>query len=435
MTHLRRFSSLILPIMILVFGFVTDPQLTYAQVDPLSGLTLGAALKVFGDQVKEIEEKAIGGGLMLEIQAGGQIGVLIQQANVAYQADLDLTYSRLNAAEQQTVNNIASLVNDYTKQIYDQAKDITSRAQQIANTLPLSKTFPQLTSFRPTYAVQDSAGPINIVLNGNFVDVAREGYNATASLNGKVYTESTKTTDLLSFAIPTTDLNKDPNQVTPNPIDVKIPYQETAYWFFTTQKTADFTIPLAVLPKQVGTVTFTTDLAKPGTEQESFTTGEIDQDSVDDDIKCGGEHADLAIHSVPPDPGWTIIPSSVTWNVLWSQGHQGSGQDWWLDRNCSTPTAACLCVSTEHHRVGTSGKVHFKITYAAERPTIANEHNQQAIALQWGEQKIFDVPVGGTWTAAFDEFDGKHVEFAAPYSNTFINVTTSGNTVSIETIP
>ena len=130
--------------------FISSSSPALAQVDPLGGLALGAGLKVFSDHMKEILEKAIGGGLMLEIQAGGQVGILIQQANAAYQNDLDLTYAKLNAAEKQTVDSIASLMNDYSKQVYSQAKDIVSRAQQAANTIPFSKTFPQLTS--PDYA-------------------------------------------------------------------------------------------------------------------------------------------------------------------------------------------------------------------------------------------------------------------------------------------
>ena len=258
--------------------------------DPLGGLALGAGLKAFGDQLKEVLEKAIGGGLMLEIQAGGQIGVLIQQADAAYQNDLSLTYDKLNSAEKQTVDNIASLMNDYSKQIYSQAKDITERAQQAANTIPFSKTFPQLTSFDPVYTIQTNTAPIHITLNGNFVDVARQNYDATIQVNDKTYKNVVKTTQNLGFDLPLSSLTKDPTHVSSNYLTVDVPYEETTFWWFTSKKDAQFSIPLAVLPVKVGTLTFKTDLTVPGVETQSFTTGEIDQDSADDDIKCGGEH-------------------------------------------------------------------------------------------------------------------------------------------------
>lgn len=432
----RRFiAALLAAAFVLPFVATATAVPANAQLDPLGGLTLGAAFKVFGDQVKEIEEKAIGGGLLLEVQAGGQIGVLLQQANTTYQADLNLTFDRLDASAQAAVNNIASVVKDYSNQIYGQMADITSRAQTITNTLPLANALPQVGMFGPTWVVQGHAAPVAVEVRGNFVDLGRAGYDPVATINGKNYVAAAKTTQYLRFDIPLAQLAAAPQTVTSNPIVIQIPYHQKVFFFFDKKVVSTFTVPLMVLPVRPGTLTFTTDHTVAGTETQSFTTQEFTQESGDDDIKCGGEHADLAIHQIAPNPGWTVIPSSVTWHIDWSQGDQGVDKDFWLAQNCSTYTTACLCVSTEHHRFGTSGKVHFTVSYSAMRPTTANQHSVQSATLDWSEQKTFAFPAGGTWTASFVQFDGTHYDFNTPFQNAFINVSTAGNVVSIRAVP
>jgi hypothetical protein len=423
-------------VLVLIFSCVTlRSGPAAAQVDPLAGAALGVGLNALGAKINEAIERAIGGGLLLEIQAGGQVAVLIQQAQAAYQSDLDLTYSRLSAAEQMTVNNIYSVADQFLTNAATQAKTIEARAQQISNSLPFSKTFPQLTQFGPSFVKQDQRAPIRLSLVGNFVDVARGDNNAFAIVSGGKLPNSTKTTQELTFEIPIAAIKTASTQITYNPIGIQIPYDKNTFLWFSHGEVANFSIPLAVLPTTFGTVKIDVTTTAPGTEQQTFTTGEMAQESGDDDIKCGGEHADLAVHSVPADPGWTIIPSTAHWIVTWSQGKQGVDEDWWLSSNCSTSTTACMCVSTEHHGRGTSGKVHFRIQYAAQRPVNRSTVASSSDLISWGTQKVYTIPTGGTWKGAFDRFDGKHIEFAGPYSDQLVHITTVGNNVVVATAP
>lgn len=291
-------------------------------------------------------------------------------------------------------------------------------------------------SYKPGFVVQGITSPVIMRVNGNFVDAAREGYKPSVTVSGHVFGSDTVTTDTLSFSVDRSVLVKDPAKVTVNHAAIDIPYQDTSFLWFTSQKTAHFSVPVAVLPASPGSVTINVTTATPGVETQTFTSGEIDQESTNDDIKCGGENADQAVHSVTPDPGgWAVVPSSVHWQVDWSQGQEGVGNDWWLSSNCSSQTAACLCVSTEHHGLGTSGKVRFRIVYAAQRPITNTATASHTIALSWGSQSLYQMPVGATWNATYDEFDGQHLSFASNYKNHFLTVTQTANMLSLQTPP
>lgn len=434
--HGRCSSRIRVAATVLLFASVLLlPNGARAQADPLGGLLLGAALDKLGSDIEQAIEQAAASGQVLEVQAGGQVSVLIQQAQQTYQADLQQGWAQLGSA-QQSIGALVGVAQDFEHKTYHDLTDITNRVQQVANTLPFSKTFPQVESYKPGFVVQGIAKPVLLTLTGNFVDAARQGYTPTASVGTQKFNSDTVTTNTLTFAVDRTALAKDPAKVTLNHASIDVPYQEPSFLWFTTQKSAHFNVPIAVLPASPGSITINVTTATPGVETQTFTTPEIQQESTNDDIKCGGENADQAMHSVNPDPGgWVVVPSSVHWQVTWSQGQGGVGNDWWLSSNCSTQTAACLCVSTEHHGMGTSGKVHFRIIYDAQRPITNTQTASHTVPLSWGSQSIYQIPLGATWNATYNEFDGQQYSFASAYKNHFLQVTQTANILSFQTPP
>jgi hypothetical protein len=110
-------------------------------------------------------------------------------------------------------------------------------------------------------------------------------------------------------------------------------------------------------------------------------------------------------------------------------------QDYWLDRNCSTLLVACLCVSTEHHGAGTSGKVHFRINFYEETDVITHTTTPNKLKIGWGESRVVQIPTGATWTGTYISFDGKRHDFAGPYQDDFILVSQTANLVTVTTAP
>ena len=356
----------------LIIFAMTSANPSRAQ-DPL-GLTLGGILAQLANKVDTMVQEAIGGGLTLEIQAGGQLAGLIQQAQAAYSADLDLTLDRISTQEKQTLDDIESLTDEFQQNASASARDIMGKSQQVANTLPLAGLFPQLTSYSPLYTVPSTGvtdtSVVELKVEGNFADLYRRKLDATAVVGKNSYLNSIKTTQLLTFRIPVNDLNRPrADDVVPNKIDILIPYVgQHVIDLHSPPMTAKFSVGVGTLPRQLGSITITTSCTVASTKSKDFTTQEFQQEFGDDDIKCGGEHADQAIHSQLADPGWAIIWLIARPISIGLKGKRVSSGSVHLN-NCTTQLAACLCVSTEHHRFGTSGKVHFKIFYTAQMPT------------------------------------------------------------------
>lgn len=404
------------------------PSTTPSVADPFGGLAVGAGLKILGDKVNEAVEKAIGGGLILEVQAGGQVSVAIQQARAAFDQESDKTFAQLDSNEQKALNSLSATANAFLKKTYKDIRDIENQAQGITHNLPFAPEFPQLYSFSPAY-VQQGAGSVRIVLTGDFYSIARDGYDATAQIGGKIFKNSDKDSNEIDFNIPKAALKSVNNAIADNHITIVIPYRAPFLIFFHKKEYATFVIPLMALPKNVGAFNFQITTTADGTATQNVVRTGYRQDSSDDDIKCGGEHADLAVHLAYPDSGWTVIPSSVTWQVTWSEG------DPQLTANCSSPTTACLCVSTEHHRFGTSGKVAFNISFAETKPVNVTNTDAKNIAIGWGETRLLELPLNASWVGSYTRFDGKVFQFNSNYDDHLVSLQQLASGISIRTAP
>jgi hypothetical protein len=407
-----------------------------AHADPFGGIAVAVGLSVLGDKVNEAVEKAIGGGLVLEVQAGGQVSVAIQQAKAIYDQESAKFWNDLQSNEQATLNSLVKVANDFIDKTYSDLKDIEARANGIVHNLPFTKEFPQLWKYSPSYVEQIPGGKLRLALEGDFIDVMREGFDASINIAGKSFQNVDKSNSNISFELPLSVLSAaSDNQVGSNHISITIPYREQYLMFFHTKKVASLTLPLMVLPKKFGTVSFDITTVTAGTASQTTYSPEFMQESGDDDIKCGGEHGDLAVHIAYPDSGWTVVPSSVTWNVTWSQGNQGVDQDWWLAANCSSPTAACLCVSTEHHGWGTSGKVHFRIAFTEQKPINNVASTNSTVDVGWGESRIVDLPPGAQWKGTYTRFDGKQFQFNGNYKDQYVTISQLGSGITVRTAP
>lgn len=151
---------------------------------------------------------------------------------------------------------------------------------------------------------------------------------------------------------------------------------------------------------------------------QSFRVGPFAQISDRDDIKCGGEHADLAIHCVPAEPGgWRIQPASVSYQIINEEGQ------WYpCGPDHSGLANACYSFSTIHHVFGTSGKILFYLTYTAEKEALVNHTETTSVPISWEEIKVFKLPEGATWTGTFNRFDGKQFSFSGPYEDSYLKI-------------
>jgi hypothetical protein len=97
----------------------------------------------------------------------------------------------------------------------------------------------------------------------------------------------------------------------------------------------------------------------------------------------------------------------------------------------STSLTAVVTFDTRHHGLGSSGHVAGYLYFTEYRNNHRPRDSEpQTLDLDWGKQVVVTLPTIGTWKAKYVQFDGTTQEFVGPYSNQYINVTTSGKLLS-----
>lgn len=397
----------------------------------VGALTVGGFLDNLGKQVNEAIDKAVGGADLVQIQAGGKISLAIQQAKEAYEGSLNRTMTELSSKDQEILNSLNSSVQQFRSGVATDVKKAEERALAIVHSLPFSKHFPRMYDYAPHFVIPPSVehATSSINLEGDFTDLPNTNYVAKAKVGDKEVPNTAKSSNLCTFDIPYDLFVFSDNSLKANTLKIDIPYKTGA--IISHQADTDFVLPIYTLPKTPGKVSIKTSTPTPTTIQQQVTSPEMVQDSSNDDIKDNGEHADLAIHRWSPDPGWQVVVNSVRYHITWSQGDEGVEKDWWFSRYASTINEAVACFSTEHHRFGTSGKIHFTISFTEQKDVTQNVQNTQDVAIKWGENRVVPIPSGSTWTGTYNRFDGKVQEFSGPYSDQFLKVTTTGPNVNL----
>jgi hypothetical protein len=422
----------------------------------------GAALLMLASKVSDLISQAQAAGQILEIEAGGQILTAIDQVKQAYEKELKLTINELHLQARQHYASLESLVRELEQKTYQDARDLARRAAALMHSLPLSKHIPQIFSWTPTYVTQpvtklqlrsrywglppgiksgDVASyqkvvddKIIVTLDGDFYDLPRKNYDATIKINRCVATNAQKTNILITFEISKDCLEYNDNAVRYNYATVTIPYQKKVFLFFGKKVVSEFKIAIVTLPKRIGKLEITTTVMVPTVIRQWFESSERVQRSDDDDIICGGEHADLALHCTPPDAGWRVVPSNVTYRMVRSEGEEGN--DWYF---CGTDHTnlgnACVSFSTRHKNWGTSGKLWFNIRYLAEKDSLVAQQQTTEIPITWEAMKVFEIPVSASWTGKFVQFDGREIQFGGPVNTTYLKVTQNMSLLTFKTVP
>src|SRR5258706_10558345 len=103
-----------LPQWVIPFAFSILPLVNAGcTATPPSTATLGVVLDRMMAQVKEAEEKAIGGADLVLVQAGGEVALAVQNAKGAYASSLDKTMDAFSSADQQVINSLNSTVQQF----------------------------------------------------------------------------------------------------------------------------------------------------------------------------------------------------------------------------------------------------------------------------------------------------------------------------------
>jgi hypothetical protein len=389
--------------------------------------TLGIILDGLADKLGNLIQDAENAGEVLLSSAGAQIAAAIEYAKTAYLDALNTTIDKISNLEKQTIDDLTTEIGYVEHHVIDQLRLIVDRGSIALNTIPFSNHFPQLGWYTPSYVAPD-ADSMLVEFDGNFFDAAREGYDPTLVVGGQTFTPASKTTLKLGFKVPVSLLKPKPDDIVYVEMDLSVPYRKAILGIIYKREVAKFSGMITLLPSKAGSIVFDTDHLENRRFTQANHSGEFRQESTDDDIP--DPIGSGRVSSSPATPGWFINPADVHLQVNWAEG------DWNDFGNRSNATTAAWSIATHHHRIGTSGKIHFALVWTEYQDRQVHVPGEEKSDLAWGSSKMFQVPSGGTWTAHYTDFRGKTYDIgSAGFENPYLTVSTSGSSVMIVTVP
>lgn len=179
-----------------------------------------ASVKVFKDMfndllndvystIQQVTNDVKNSGVELEISAGKELGLAIENARNAYDQEMNKTIDKVSVKAKNVFDRLNTAVQKFQRKIVNEMQDIKLEAQQIANSLPFSWKQPQLTAISPRYLVIGDLDKVSrVVFHGNFPWSAKLGFEPSLTFAKKTCVIIDKTTQSFTFEVPSSVFNE-----------------------------------------------------------------------------------------------------------------------------------------------------------------------------------------------------------------------------------
>jgi hypothetical protein len=367
-----------------------------------------------------------------EVVAGVVVATAVQQCIVSLADHDGEAIDQLTQSLSHTLDLVGTAVSRLVDGTINDRASASRAAAQIVTSLPVDRLVPQVSLIEPLMAIE-SNDALTVAVHGNFFDLAAMSRDASLKVNAKAVTltSTDNSTTQIGFRIPMGLLQpRQGDAVAYTDATLAIPFRTGCLLgMFCKRGVATFAIVFITVPQSAGVLTFVSARQALGRQRQTVIGAEIAQESDRDDLE-GVPHCWYA------DPGWKVDRNSVAKIVDWSQGEQGNGMDWWWTNNLSTDQAACWGLTTVHHGLGTSGKVHFRLRFEETRDVeVAVEGPPRTVSLEWGSVREFSIPQGAAWRATYD-FEGRQTVITRPGSiGPYVRADMTETSVTFATVP
>lgn len=404
--------------------------------NPVVEFFLGGLFDKVKDTMNDIIDHAEAAAIQVEMQAGKEIASAIENAKNAYQAELLLTVDKVSEACKERLNQLDTMVQVFEKQAVDEVQDLMKQVQQFINTLPFTKTQPQLTSVDHNFAVEGDTN-LSITFTGNFPSSADPAYPPTLTFDNTELELVNSGTQSLTFGgsfdqiFPPTD-GESTSVYSWKVGKLNVPFDNTSNlpWYDklpwkTYVANYTYNVLQTALPLSPGKITavYTQQINIP--ENKHFVSGQI----VADGTK---EHVAITIGKIPAEPSYQIVVGSQTLVIDAETGETKS-------RNATISEATVSEVGYSAAALWGSS-IRFHIEFDETKNTPATKPNEVTVNIKFGESAALAVesPEQGRLTnITFDSFDGKHNEFGTgtDLSNRYIQILNQGDNVIVKATP
>ncbi|WP_136621071.1 MULTISPECIES: hypothetical protein [Mesorhizobium] len=404
------------------------PNEGHAQTGAALGVTLGFFLSGALGKIDKIISEAKQAARSTIIDAGQQAAWTISDAQTAYKDSLDQTVSTLNPKIQTTVSNIETMLKDIEGGTASDIENALEKSQEIVNSLPLSKTFPQLTEQSPKLVAPATSATTRVILSGNFVDAARSDYRPRLHVGSDILEPIGVTTQQLIFEVKNAALGAaDENSVKAISFNLDVPYRDWYWFLFYQREVATFVLPMGLLPTKPGTAEYVASIAHEHEEtresSQAFTAVSYEG------IRGFCAHADT-------QSGWHVVtdgnyPQPPIFNEHGNR--KGSDNDWTNAFSSASPDAVCWDFWLDDGDV----QIDFAIPFREHRTVKELEEVKSQLDLKWNGSVAGEIPNTGNWLVNVKPFDGEMQQFAGPGTSVppYFTIGTQNSSVIIKSAP
>lgn len=395
-------------------------------------ITGGILLNQLFDRAQQLIQQFENSGKSLEIEGGIQLRQTIEAARAAYVDSLNLTMDKIDQTTRNTFDQMKLLVEQAELGQINVVQTLSSRAQQIANTLPGSNTHPQLISTAPRY-IHAKGQDVAIKCLGNFVHAATNGCEPILTFEGKDFKPKASSTQSLEFRVPSDVIFPPSTLSTATKIiykdgTLKLPYPGG---FLSSKGVATFYVTIGTLPTSPGKILL--EWKEKGTPKKTTQVFKSNLLEVCSRSCCGNNDSEK-VSALSPHEGWKVEIGSSRIQMVEEGGRRENPTFEREDSQNVTYRA-----KTIHNTVDTGGKesgwMKFHILFDEYKIEDTEDDKSEYIALKWNDTKAFNHPLG-KWKVTYDSFDGRHTEFIGSdiTSSPYIKVENQGSGFVIKAI-
>lgn len=372
--------------------------------------TFGAILDGFTTRINQTIETAAESiknkGIELEIEAGRQLAMTIENTKTAYKSELDYTVNKISRQAKQTFDNLQSMVQRFENATADNLRDIELKAQQVALSLPYSNKMPQLTRVAPRYVVVDDVGRDALVMfQGVFPWSAKPGFEPNFRFNGRDCYLVDSTTQCLTFQVSQAVFNTTtPDQYAYKTGTLVVPWDNGV--ILSSKVTSEYKIGLSALPKLAG---------KGTVAYLSHQTERLTQHVTSPEVKYDGNSwypkpwKDVYEH-IYPTPGW-LIDVSKRPTMSFTHLHGEHTQE----ILSVSPYEIVLKVGLYCKSGDKIGIVKVKVDYDQYRDVPEDKTRTEDFTVNWRDSQLLEPHTQETISkVAFEAYDGKKDVFLGP---------------------
>ncbi len=364
--------------------------------------------------IQQAMNAAENAGISLEIEAGRQVALAIENAKLAYQDSLNLTMAKADKVVRDSLNTLSSMVQDFEQKSFDTIHDFEAKTSQWLMALPFTGNQPQLREVKPKYVVANGVDKkATIRFLGLFKNAANPLCKPSLEIDGKSYVPTSFTNQQVDFEISLTKALK--NRCSYVKGTLKFPSEKNLGIEVT--KAATYSVWLGILSERPGDITV------------HYTTTKVDKMTkhvISNTVKAWGDEHHPAKwvvkkETIRPESGWTIVPGSVRGPVSHKGAHGSHNQPSIasIDPH-QIVTQVGLCASDGKHM----GRVEYHVEFDQTQDVEVQDTRQEHVMLNWKDSVVVGPKNGEElYKISFDAFDGTHSEFAgADLDNPYLKI-------------